>query len=307
MLQLFGTVFGQVMILFIMIGIGFLFGKLGKVNMDGASQITLFLLYVINPCCLLDAMVNGYTEGMLGEFLLLILLTLLIHLLFIGLMQLFFRGRDQVSSAVFRSAAIYGNMGFMGIPLIGMVLGDTAVAYLSIVIVTQNLLLWSHCAGTISGQMNLRKVFVNPMVPCFLIGLLLIMTGWRFPLPIMRTITLLGNANSSMAMLVIGVQMAHVPVGGLFRNPDYYLVTFLKLVGTPLLALALLLVLPLHLPKLIICTFVIAFSTPMAGSVSMFAQNYGNGVEKTSQLAFLTMLFSILTMPVIGTLVQMLP
>ena len=73
------------------------------------------------------------------------------------------------------------------------------------------------------------------------------------------------------------------------------------------MALALLLVLPLHLPKLIICTFVIAFSTPMAGSVSMFAQNYGNGVEKTSQLAFLTMLCSILTMPLIGTLVQILP
>lgn len=305
MLALFLTVFQQVMILFIMIGIGFLFGRLHKADMTGASQITLFLLYVINPCCLLDAMVNGYKEGMLREFLLLIVMTLAIHFLFIALVQLFFRGRDKASAAVLRSAAIYGNMGFMGIPLIQMVLGDTAVAYLSIIIVTQNLLLWSHCAGTISGQMNIRKVFINPIVPCFLIGLLLIVTGWQLPWPIMRTITLLGNANSSMAMLVIGLQMAHVPIQGMFRNSDYLLVTFLKLLGTPLLALVLLM--PFHLSPLIVSTFVIAFSTPMAGTVSMFAQNYGNGVEKTSQLAFLTMLFSILTMPVIGTLVQLLP
>ena len=56
-----------------------------------------------------------------------------------------------------------------------------------------------------------------------------------------------------------------------------------------------------------ICEFEALDYIYVAGTVSMFAQNYGNGVEKTSQLAFLTMLFSILTMPVIGTLVQLLP
>ena len=36
------------------------------------TKITVLLLYSINPCCILDAMIDGYRDGMLYDFLLLI-------------------------------------------------------------------------------------------------------------------------------------------------------------------------------------------------------------------------------------------
>ena len=56
MLEYFWTVLGQVITLFLLIAVGYVLGKLGKINAQGTGQMTSLLLYVVTPCVVWDTM-----------------------------------------------------------------------------------------------------------------------------------------------------------------------------------------------------------------------------------------------------------
>ena len=50
-----GTVGIQVIILFLMIGVGFIISKKGFLTSDGAAQMTNLLLYIVTPCVIISS------------------------------------------------------------------------------------------------------------------------------------------------------------------------------------------------------------------------------------------------------------
>ena len=65
MVERFIVVLGQVMTLFLMMGVGFGLGKLGKISTHGTTEFSTLLLYVVTPCIIIDSFQTGYDAALL--------------------------------------------------------------------------------------------------------------------------------------------------------------------------------------------------------------------------------------------------
>ena len=67
MLQNILIVAGQVATLFLMMAVGFILGKLGKLTSNGLSQMSFILLYIVSPCLIIECFQVEATPSLLRE------------------------------------------------------------------------------------------------------------------------------------------------------------------------------------------------------------------------------------------------
>ena len=110
-------------------------------------------------------------------------------------------------------------------------------------------------------------------------------------------------------MIVTGMLFAGMDFRQIFANKRIYFVTFLRLIAVPLMALVLLKI--SHLadlsadgPTLILIVF-LAVITPSVSTVTQMCQVYGNDSRYASAINVVTTLASIVTMPLMVMLLQM--
>ena len=107
--------------------------------------------------------------------------------------------------------------------------------------------------------------------------------------------------NTPLAMVVLGMRFALVRFRDMFKGASVYLVSFLKLVVTPLIVY--LVLLPFKLDKILVMTMVIVSAMPTANMVLMMAEKFGGDTEAAAKSIMNTTVFSILILP----LVMLLP
>lgn len=110
--------------LFLLMGVGFVLAQLGKLYPDGVSQMSTLVLYVVTPCVIIHAFAIERTDGMV-RLLLEFAAVYALSTLFCAAVALFcFRGEDPCRRGPMRFAMVYGNNGFMGLPLLLSILGN---------------------------------------------------------------------------------------------------------------------------------------------------------------------------------------
>ena len=123
------TVSKQVLVLFILIGIGFLLAKLKVMSKEGARVCSDLALYLATPCVILKSFSRSFSPEMLTGFLVCLVAAVGIHLFGIALGWLLFRRAKENTRRVLNFAAVFSNAGFMAIPLQQAVLGEVGVFY----------------------------------------------------------------------------------------------------------------------------------------------------------------------------------
>ena len=201
---------------------------------------------------------------------------------------------------------IYGNTGFMGLPLIQAVLGTEALVFATTPYILFNVLSWSHGVAVIGGRANIsaKKLLLNPGILGSAAGLALFFLNLRLPPLAGDAVHYLGSLNTPLAMVVIGAQMAGTDLAATFRSAKLYAASAMRLVVFPLTAL--LLLLPLHLDPLMYATYVILAATPTAGVTAIFAQQYQRDTAAAAQLITLSTLLCVATLPAFAALAQAL-
>lgn len=292
---------GQVFTLFLLMSVGFLFAKRGRLTQDTLSRMSHLLLYVVAPCVIIS---NLESAAYTGELIRTVLLTAAALALIYGasmLLAAFLYPKCPAGERdALRFATIYGNVSFMGLPLVMGVLGSDAVIFCTVAIAIFNLATWTHGVVLMGGRENAspRKALLNPGVIGCAIGFFLFFTGLSLPGPVSAAVAHLGNMNTPLAMIVIGGQMASADLAATFRQPRLYAASALRLLGIPL-ATALLLI-PFGLDGTAFTTLVILSACPAAGTTGIFAQRFGRGQETAAQTITLSTLLSILTLPLVA-------
>lgn len=302
MLESLLTVAGQVVTLFLMMAVGFALVQFGLLTNVGLSQMSTLLLFVVAPCIVVDAVQRDDLPSlaMLG----IAALALGSYYVLMPLSSLLFRREAPDKGAVLRVGTVYGNTGFMGIPLLTVLLGPQALIYGAVSVVLFNTSQWLHAAVVMGGSFSLKKAFLNPGVIGLLLGLPFILFPIRLPETVGAAVSFMAGINTPLAMVVIGGQMASANLVATFTQPKLYLVSALKLMVIP--ALVAVVLLPFHLDPLLYCTCVILAATPTAGVTGIFAQKFGRDTATAAQLITLTTLLSILTLPIFAVLSQAL-
>ena len=296
----------QVGTMFLMMAAGFGLVKAGKLTPEAVPQMTNLLLTVVLPCMLVDSLQIERTQAMLDVMGYAFLLLAVLYVLYCLLTAPLFRRQPPATGKALRFGVLYGNVGFMGLPLIQMVLGEQAMVYGVINLIVFNLFNWSQGVVLMGGrkQISLKQAVLNPGILGIIAAMLLFFCGITLPSMVGNAVNFLGSMNTPLAMVIIGAQMAQADWQAIFRNRSILLACLLKLVAMPLLTA--LVLYPLHPEPDLYCTLVLLAGVPTASITAMFAQRYGQDVATSAQLVTLTTLLSILTLPCCGVLAALL-
>lgn len=306
MLQALAVVGGNVLTLFLLMAVGFGFGRKGLLSDATLSQTSRILLYVVTPAIMITSFeVERTPESQAQLFTVLAAMTGL-YVLYAALSLLLFPREGEAHRGIMRYASVYGNVGFMGLPLIQSIMGDQAMMIAVAGLAVFNIFSWTQGRALIGGrsQLALKNVVLNPGVLGFVLGLLIFFTGWRLPGPVNDAAHYLSSLNTPLAMVVIGGQIAQADLAQVFSTKKLYLVSAVKLLAVPLLtALALA---PFRLDPTVFVSGVILSGCPTAGVAGLFAQSMGrDGVFGARQVTLSTLL-CIITLPLVAVLAQAL-
>jgi len=296
----------QVGTMFLMMAAGFALAKRGLLTQAAIPQMTNLLLTVVLPCMLVDSMQIERTPALLGSMGYTSLLVAGLYVLYCLLSIPLFRRQNPATDKALRFGTLYGNVGFMGLPLIQLVLDEQAMVYGVINLMVFNAFNWSQGVVLMGGrrQVSLKQAVLNPGILGTVVALVLFLCGITLPAMVGSAVSFLGSMNTPLAMVIIGAQMANADWRAVFRSPAILLACGLKLVAMPLLTA--LILYPLHPEPDLYCTLVLLAGVPTASITAMFAQRYGQDVSTSAQLVTVSTLLSILTLPCCGVLAALL-
>jgi malonate transporter len=291
--------------IFAIVGAGYLSGRFGVLGEDSSSSLNAFVYWVALPALLFRAMAIVDLERVFDTSFLLAFLIPLVALWFAAIVvaRLFFR-RSLAEATVHGMNGVYGNSGYMGIPLAVSAYGDTAAVPAIVATVINTAVVVgialtlievdrkeSGGLGSLLGTL-FRRLSRNPMLVAPALGLCYAFTGLDLPEPVERFSQILGSAAGPCALFAIGLFMVGKPQSqGKF---EVGVMVALKLVGQPLLtALMVFLVFPIDPLSGKVAVLMAALPTG-AGSF-VLAQAYGIYVLRTSSAILASTVASVLT------------
>ena len=223
----------------------------------------------------------------------------------------FLRRQDVQTAAIEAQTASIGNTGFLGLPMLALLLGEAAVApiilMLSIDLIVFASLLVILVTVAREGRMSLgifatigAGLVKNPMIVSIVAGLAVSSSGQSLPTVVDEFVTLLGNAATPCALFAIGASLASKSAERLAVSGW---LSFAKLVLHPLfVAGGVYLLFPV--PPFQAAVAVATAALPVAGNVYMLAQHYGIAPQRVSAAILISTAFSILTVSTVIALVN---
>jgi predicted permease len=212
-------------------------------------------------------------------------------------------------AAICAFAAAWGNVGYMGVPLLIAAYGEAGALPSVLAVVLDNLVLQSltilileASLGADKGGLRvvLRAVARNPLILAVLAGAIVAFLDVDLPSPVTGFLGLIGAAAAPGALFALGATLR----GGSLMSDGRIVagITLAKLVILPLIAFGTIGLLPLP-PDLVVPT-IISTALPTAASVFVIAQRYGVLEAPVAAVVFVSHLLGIVTLTVLLVLLE---
>lgn len=297
----------QVLVLFVLIGVGFLCGKKGILTDHSSKHITDIVLYIVTPCVMVSAFQRKFSMELVGNIIIGVIFSAVIIAISILIAKITFHDKNKADNSVYKFATIFSNCGFMSLPLQKAILGDDGWFYGSIFIAVFNIFLWTYGLVMMSGdkkQLSLKKLALNPGIVGVVIALILFVSGIELPYIVAKPIEYLSDLNTPLPMMVVGFYLSQANLKKAFTGAKIYLTLAVRLIIIPLIAVAAMTV--LKIDPAITVSFTIACAAPTAATTTMFSAKFNRNVELSVSLVASTTIVSIITMPAVVALAQLI-
>lgn len=315
------VVLQQMVIIFILIGIGMILFRRGLLSEEGSKQLSGLIINVTNPALLICSALEDGPKASLQELgiALAVYAAVFAILIAVGfLIPCLLRVPKDLHYA-YQMLTIFGNVGFIGIPLASAVLGSQSLIYVSIFNLLFNLLIYTlgisllqkaargQAEGNAAGSAGQSKS-ESPLPPAGRLqklvnagtisaALTVIFYLGDFPVPVILSSALsyTGRATTLLSMLVLGVSVAQIAPKEIFSHPKLYLFTLIRQILVPIGCL--LMMRRLIDNPLILNTMLLMAAVPAANMPLMLAKQLDMETDSISQGIILTTVLSLVTVP----------
>ena len=307
MLSNFFAVFQQVLILFLLIMMGFIFNKTGKLSKSSCKHISDIVVTFVTPCVIIKSFIRDYEPSMMKMLCLALGLSVILHLIMIAVSKMVMRYPDESKRRIMTFAAVFSNAGFIGLPLQEALLGADGVFYGAAYVVVFNIVLWSFGVVEMSGDRSMvtpRKLLVSPGIVGVVVGVILFAFSVKVPVVIGSAIDYVASLNVPLPMFVVGYYLAEADLLQALKDKSMYFCMALRLVIYPLGAILLLKL--LNIDSTLAIALAVAVSSPVAATTSMFSEKFAGNTDLSVKLVAVSTLVSVLTMPCMIALAQLI-
>ena len=301
------------LVLFAIVVVGYVAGKLGYMGGTFDKRLSKLVIDITCPSLILSSAMGGDLpdRSLILPLLGISVLTYaVLVVLATALSRLFTKSADDRGVVAF--ALIFGNVGFMGYPVVASIFGQQAVFYAAVLNMVNTFAVFT--VGTMmvtGGQMvgrqkfNRKVLYGTPMLSAYAAIIIVALGITDIPAVVSQPLTMLGNITVPAALLIIGSSMSHLPLRALLGTPLIHVVSLLRLVVLPLAVYFLCLALGFDTFVVGINTVVIAM--PVATYGTILCLRYGRDTALMSEITFITTLLSMLTIPLLVMLFTIAP
>lgn len=296
---LLNILFNNIVPVFILIFLGYLMGRIFKLDILSFSKINL---YVYVPALVFVKLYETTIETQHLQA----LAFGVIYLAALALLATLFsklRRHSKTMANAFQNSVMFYNSGNFGLPLVTLVFRDSpyfayAVSIQIMIILVQNLS--TNTIGFINagrGSMSVRKsvkaVFMMPAVYAIAAALLLKCIPFDFTDTfIWPAAVYLKDGLVSIALLTLGIQLSKSAIQ--WKNAEVYVAAFMRLLGGPALALLVIWLLGIHgdMARVLL----ISSAVPTAVNTALIAVELDNEKVFSSQAVMTSTLLSAVTL-----------
>ncbi len=308
---MFQSAVSIVAVIFLMVGLGYLFEKKGWFGANAATVLSRVALRIGLPGLIFSNILTNYTRASLLDN----ALSLLVPLSVIGGMYLLSgplvrwlripKGRR----GVFRALFTYGNSVFIAMPVCRAIFGETAVPSVLFYYLVNTLHWWMIGAPDVArdGGADMRGPFRRlaspPLITC-LVSLALVLIGIKPPALIMTFAGYLAAMVTPLSMLFIGCTLCTMVSAGIRWEKGYGAILAGRCLLGPLLCLPLCLLLGLKAPLLGV--FFVQSGMPSQTQCCLWAQEHGADAGYAAGGIALSTLVGLFAIPLYAWVLELL-
>ena len=296
-------VFNVVLPVFLLILIGYVGGRAGKLGINASTELNRFVVWLALPAQLFNFAANSgwqtlWQPGFITAFFLSCLIVFAVVLLVSWM-----RNRDLAAASLDGLSASYSNTGYMGIPLCALALGQDglapAIISTFIVFVMFALATVFIEIGILSHKRSheivlsvIKSLCTNPLLIAPVAGLLWAGSELTLYDPIAQVIAFLAAASTPCALVSIGLFLMQKSTAA---PAQAWGISLAKLILQPVIAWVIAGPV-LELPGLWVNAIVILSALPTGTGPFMLAQYYKADGSVISRVVLITTVSSLLTL-----------
>ncbi len=302
----------QMVVLAIPILIGYIAHKLGFMGGDFDKKLSGLVVNVTLPAMIV-ASVCGRDLPAAGDIAQLLAFSLLGYVIATAVAILVPRliGAERQALGVYSFIVAYGNVGLIGFPVLSAVLGGDAVLYAAIANIPWNLFVFSVGMLLISGMpeggpgevaKSCAKQLLSPVLIASVIVLMLVLLGVNDLGILGDGLSTCGAFTTPAALLISGSSLANYSAREMVSNWRAYVAVAFRLVGVP--AVLWLVMRGVITNQFVLGIVVLGQAMPVATNGILYCLMYGKDAKPMTQGTFISIVASILTIPLIAMLVM---
>lgn len=291
---------------FALIALGFQSGRTGFFTAEATAYLTKFVFYFALSAMLFRFAANLSISEIFDWWFVAAYLWGCGVVYLLATAVAFFRGVGIQEAAVEAQCSVIGNTGFLGVPMLVVLLGEAAAGPV-LMILAMDLIVFSSLitiliTGSRDGRMSVailgtvgKGLLKNPMIVSIALGL--IWSGLSLPIPEVANefLGILGAAATPGALFAIGASLAGKSAE---RMSVAGWLSFCKLVLHPgAVAIAALWLFPVA--AFDAAVMISAAALPVAGNVYILAQHYGVAPQRVSAAILVSTAISIVTVSLV--------
>ena len=297
----------QVIVLFLLIGCGFVAVKTGVLKQAGKQTLSNLLLYLVVPAMIVHSYMMEFSEEILHNLLAAFGMSILAILIGTAITLLLTARRKDRRMPIFRFACVFSNAAYMGFPLISALFGSEGLLYASAYVTVFNILLWTMGYGMVSGSSNpkevARSLLHTPVLYAMVVGLAIYLLQIPVPNLIAQPIDLLSGMNTPLSMLITGMLIAAGDLKSIVCDQHIWKLAALRMVLIPAVCVAVFALLGFH--GMSAQVVLLLECCPAAAITSVFAVQFGHEERFAAGSVVLTTLLSIITLPLCALILTM--
>ena len=297
--------FTVMMTLLAIVVVGFLAGKLGYMGGTFDKRLSRLVIDITCPALILSSAMTGVLPD--RRFILpLLAISVVTYVVLTGaaLWLPRYLTRRKTDEGVVGFALMFGNVGFMGYPVVASIFGREAVFYAAVLNVVNTCAVFTVGTMLVTGRNQVdgprfqkKVLYSTPMLSAYLTMLIVALEIDRIPAFISQPLTMIGNITVPAALLIIGSLMSHLPLRAMLGNATVYATTLMRLAVLPLAVHFLFTALGFSPFVVGINTVVIAM--PVATYGTILCLRYGRDTTLITEVTFITTLLSMVSIPLL--------
>lgn len=293
-----GQLFHLQIMMFLIIGLGYLLRKRGLITPQGKKCLTDLVVEVFLPCNIIHSFCITMDAEVVSSCVQILLVSVALQVLCMVIAAFAYRRVPKEKRMCMQFGTVCSNAAFLGNAVAEGLYGSLGMLYASVYCIPQRIVMWSvgvsYFTESPSPKELMKKIVTHPCIIAVAAGLVIMLGQIPLPTFLSKTLSSLGGCTSPITMLYIGTILADAG-GAKLITPATLGYSCVRLIIIP--ALTLLGCKAVGINETVAGVAVVLAAMPAGSITAMMASKYGGDEVFAGSCIVLTTLLSMALLP----------